>query len=258
MKKTILITAMALAETFAIAADAPKARRGRPRGMNPSGGIVEKRYDGNVFRTLNAQGVVPSARIAALTLKMRYETIVPFESADANAMTFAEAEKAAATLVGKDGVGAVVVVVDDAARPDFYLASPERRWAILNVAPLLADKPSRARLEERLAKAYWHAAVRALGGGYATVRPSVMTPFSDLKTLDAIPTTRPSPDVVNLLIDTGALYGIRTITIASYRTACRQGWAPPPTNDVQKAIWDQIHQIPDSPITIEFDPKTGK
>ena len=257
MKKTILVT-MALVAAFAIAADNAKVKRGRPKGMNPSGGIVEKRYDGNVFRTFNAQSVVSSAKVADITLKMRYETIVPFEASDIAPMTFAEAEKAATGFVDKDKAGAVVVIVNDPTRTDFYLASPERRWAILNVSPLLADKPAQERLEERFAKVYWHAVVRALGGGYAAVKPSVMTPFTDLKSLDAIPTTKPSPDVVNMLIDTGSLYGIRTITIASYRTACRNGWAPPPTNDVQRTIWNQVHQIPDKPIKIEFDPKKDK
>ena len=257
MNKTILIMTT-LVTAFAIAADIPEAKRGRPKGMNPSGGIVEKRYNGNVIRTLNAQGVIPSAKVADLTLRMRYETIVPFEATDATAMTFAEAEKEATTLVGKNRAGAVVIVVDDATRSDFYLASPERRWAILNVAPLSADKPTQERLEKRFAKVYWHSVVRALGGGYALAKPSVMMPFNDLKTLDAIPTTKPSPDVVNVLIDTGAIYGIKTITIASYRTACRNGWAPAPTNDVQRAIWNKVHQIPDRPLAIEYDPKRDR
>ena len=258
MKRTILAMTAALVAAFAVAADAPKAKRGHPKGRNPSGGIVEKAYAGNVIRAFNGQTVIPADKVAALTLQMRYETIVPFETVGAKPMTFAEAENAAAGFIGKDKVGAAVVIVNDPSKSDFYRASPEGRWAVLNVSPLKADNPAQERLEERFAKVYWHAVVRALGGGYAAVKPSVMTPFSDLKTLDAIPTTKPSPDVVNMLIDTGSLYGIRTITIASYRTACRNGWAPPPTNDVQRTIWNQVHQIPDKPITIEFDPKKDK
>ena len=250
--------AAALVAAFAVADDAPKAKRGRPKGRNPSGGIVEKAYAGNVIRAFNAQAVIPADKVATLTLQMRYETIVPFETVGAKPMTFAEAENAAAGFIGKDKVGAAVVIVNDPSKSDFYRASPEGRWAVLNVSPLKADNPAQERLEERLAKVYWHAVVRALGGGYAAVKPSVMTPFNDLKTLDAIPTTKPSPDVVNLLIDTGALYGIKTITIASYRTACKQGWAPAPTNDVQKAIWDETRQLPTKPIKIEFDPAKGK
>ena len=170
-------------------------------------------------------------------------------------MTFVEVENTVAGVVGKDKVGAAVVIVNDPSKSDFYRASPEGRWAVLNVSPLKADNPAQERLEERFAKISWHAVVRALGGGYAAVKPSVMTPFSDLKSLDAIPTTKPSPDVVDMLIDTGSLYGIKTITIASYCTACRNGWAPAPTNEVQKAIWDRVHAAPKNPMKIEFDPK---
>ena len=28
---------------------------------------------------------------------------------------------------------------------------------------------------------------------------------------------------------------------STYRKACREGWAPAPTNDVQKAIWEDIN-----------------
>ena len=43
-----------------------------------------------------------------------------------------------------------------------------------------------------------------------------------------------------------------------YSRACREGWAPPPTNDVQRTIWKQVHAVPDKPIKIEFDPKKDK
>ena len=36
------------------------------------------------------------------------------------------------------------------------------------------------------------------------------------------------------------------------------GWAPQPTNEVQRAIWDKVHAIPDKPLTIEFNPKKDK
>jgi len=41
---------------------------------------------------------------------------------------------------------------------------------------------------------------------------------------------------------------------ATYRRACHLGWAPPPTNDVQRAIWEKIkaekERGPTKPITI--------
>ena len=62
----------------------------------------------------------------------------------------------------------------------------------------------------------------------------------------------------NALIEVAATRGIGMISFASYRTACQQGWAPAPTNDAQRTIWQEVHQIPDKPITIKFDPKRDK
>lgn len=83
-------------------------------------------------------------------------------------------------------------------------------------------------------------------------------PFSTLADLDAKKSVRPAPDGINAMMNNAAGYGMTPLTIASYRTACRYGWAPAPTNDVQKAIWNEIHQIPDKPITIKYDPKRDK
>ena len=52
--------------------------------------------------------------------------------------------------------------------------------------------------------------------------------------------------------------GVKPAEKTTYRKACHEGWAPPPTNEVQKAIWEQIHSSPDKPIKIEFDPKKDK
>ena len=53
-------------------------------------------------------------------------------------------------------------------------------------------------------------------------------------------------------------YGIIPKKEVAYRMACQEGWAPAPTNDIQKAFWDKAHQIPTKPIKVEFDPKTDK
>ena len=52
--------------------------------------------------------------------------------------------------------------------------------------------------------------------------------------------------------------GFSPAAVATYLTACSEGWAPAPTNDVQKAIWEKVHAIPKQPIKIDFDPKKGK
>ena len=46
--------------------------------------------------------------------------------------------------------------------------------------------------------------------------------------------------------------GVTPLKRTIYQRACQEGWAPAPTNDVQKAIWEKVHAIPDKPITIEY------
>ena len=58
--------------------------------------------------------------------------------------------------------------------------------------------------------------------------------------------------------DTMPIRGIEPIEIGTYYDACLIGVAPPPTNAVQKAIWDKVHAIPKTPMKIEFDPKKGR
>jgi len=52
--------------------------------------------------------------------------------------------------------------------------------------------------------------------------------------------------------------GVTPMKRTIYQRACQEGWVPPLTNDVQRAIWAKVHAIPDKPITIEFDPKKDK
>ena len=52
--------------------------------------------------------------------------------------------------------------------------------------------------------------------------------------------------------------GTTFLSIIAYRVACKQGWAPPPKTEAQRIIWKQTHQVPDKPITIEYDPKIDK
>ena len=53
-------------------------------------------------------------------------------------------------------------------------------------------------------------------------------------------------------------YGITPKAYSTYKKACEEGWAPQPVNDAQRKIWNQVHAIPDKPLTIEFDPKKDK
>ena len=75
-----------------------------------------------------------------------------------------------------------------------------------------------------------------------------------MKDLDAIPLLQPGPEPNNKMIDEAHRRGVQSARFTTYRQACREGWAPAPTNDLQKAIWEEVkadkERGPTNPITI--------
>ena len=253
MKCALAITTMAVA-LAAFAADATAPRKVRPRGTaKQSGGIVERGYNGKVLRVYNAQKAVPPDVVAKAVRETRLSAQLPIEVVPLDAsdgVTIAGAAK----LANERDVGAAVVMAETPGQATI-LSSPDGRWAILNVAGIGSDA---AKAEQRFRKLLWNAVAHALGAGNTGDRGCVLRGFCTMQDLDGIAALNPSPMAHNAMIEVAATRGIGMISFASYRTACQQGWAPAPTNDVQKAIWDETRKMPEKPIQIKFDPKRGK
>ena len=259
---TILICIIGIiGGSFGADSTAAKQKRRRPprhHAMSrPSGGLVEKAYSGNVFRIYNAQNSVPESDIASMTREMRLNLHLPIEYRNAERKDGVDLSDVIGLMKSTDGVGACAMLVMSDKLP-ILMFSPDQRWGILNVAPLMADKPSDEKFRKRFAKAYWNVVARTLGAGTSSFPGCVVMPFSNHKELDAITATRPCPEPHNKIIDTAARYGIGMLKINTYRKACEEGWAADPTNAVQKAIWDKVHSMPKTPMKIEFDSKKGR
>ena len=256
MKKPLFALVLVGVALTVMADASARPRRTRPDAHSrPSGGMVEKPYSGNIFRVLNAQSAVQNTKVADMIRHIRWATLLPIETVDGKASGgIKEISEIANALVRQPRVGAGVVIIDDAELP-FRVYSDEGNWAILNVAFLKEDNPDKGRLEARFEKMTWRALARALQVGSVTHMPSVLQPFRTLSELDANTMMRPSPEGYNAFIDNGKQYGITTITISSYRDACHKGWAPTPTNALQRTIWEQIQtekeRGPSNPIKIE-------
>lgn len=76
--------------------------------------------------------------------------------------------------------------------------------------------------------------------------------------LEVLPNEHIPVDVTIRMNQHTEKFGIPPAIMKPYKIACQEGWAPQPTNDIQRTIWNQAHQVPDKPITIEFDPKKDK
>lgn len=85
-----------------------------------------------------------------------------------------------------------------------------------------------------------------------------MDPVLSASELDKIPVDVIGLDVLPAVSRAAEQFGIGRFRRTTYLKACQEGWASAPTNDIQKAIWNKVHEVPDKPIKIEFDPKVDK
>lgn len=155
------------------------------------------------------------------------------------------------------GCGLAIMVVDKPGG-ETLLVSPEGRWVELNVAPLAADNPPVELLEKRVKREMWRALAYGMGVGNEQML-SVLNIVTSVKDLDKIDVDEPTPDAFNKIIYSAAKRKMARVRYTSYRQACIEGWAASPTNDAQKAVWDQVkadkERGPTNPILI---PPPGK
>lgn len=149
-----------------------------------------------------------------------------------------------------------VFVIDDKAQPP-SLVAVEDQWAVMNIAPLDTGAVNDVLLANR-AKKQFARVFSMVCGGFSSQFTAPLTNF--IKTpADLDKCTAEIPvDVATRLLPYLEYHGVKPEKRVYYRNACQEGWAPQPTNKFQKAIWDQVHEVPKKPIKIEFDPKKGE
>ena len=154
-------------------------------------------------------------------------------------------------LVGE----ATLFIVDDSKLP-MSLIAPESRWAVVNVAKLKSEKPQF--YDARIRKEVVRTLVALLGGCNSTYPDALTGCVTRAEDLDRIADTRLQVEIEQRLPSYMEKLGITPYILTSYRKACQEGWAPEPTNEVQKAIWVETRKLPEKPIKIEYDPAKGK
>lgn len=136
---------------------------------------------------------------------------------------------------------ATLYFVDDATLPTLLVA-PEDRWGAVNVAGLGGDdvKPAffRARARKELSRGF-----ALLGGAFRsqferTVTDCVTAPKQLDRLVDA---ALPFDTCIRIQSYVKGL-GITPYRRATYMDACYDGWAPPPKDEVQKAILENVRR----------------
>lgn len=166
--------------------------------------------------------------------------------------------RAVPTRLAELNAKGAIWIVNDPMLP-IVLAACENGWAFLNVAPILADAPANDKIEGRVTRitnrlfAYIH-------GAYdSTLMPQcVLKNAHGMDGIDALICKDYSPEAFSKVSGFLAGAGYQQAKRGTYYDACEEGWAPAPTNDVQKAIWDKVHQMPTKPIKILPESKRRK
>jgi len=236
--KRVFVLLMAAAVVSAVSAqERPDAAQARSNALARTGGLVERVEEGPACLFLNMQGRVPEAVLAdapAQVSKM-LRIAVTLEGMKAPKDPMAAVQK---RLEGK-GVAAVVGVCDTPGLPALLIA-PESRWALVNVAALAADKPSAETLAARVRKEQWRAFAHLMGAADSDFEHCLMKPVHSLAGLDALTAPSVCPEPFGKIIANAGRLGVRPVRLVPYRKACEEGWAPAPTNDIQRAIWDEV------------------
>ena len=151
---------------------------------------------------------------------------------------------------------ASLFIIDDDKMPAILLA-PENAWAIVNVAPIAKEK--RPIFFEMRTKKQMSRAFALLCGASNSQYPRALTRgIINEQELDKNPDIQLPVDVLSRFRTYMEPLGVKPSILVPYRRACEEGWAPAPTNEYQKAIWDKVHAAPKNPMKIEFDPKKGR
>lgn len=234
----------------------PDARRDYIAALSAkkTGGTVVKPGSGRgIVKIINSQKDVDLAELKSSIKNFLFLTHLDVRVEDGESVTVATAKGA----IEKVGAQAAVFIVSADELPR-VLVSPEEGWAIVNVKALSTDSPKPEVLNSRVCKEAMRGFAFVGSMGQAARYTPVLETVGSLQQLDRIENINATPDCVRKIPIGLSAFGIEPKTVKVYRKACEEGWAPAPTNDVQKAIWNDVHKVPEKPMTIKFDKSKGE
>ena len=251
MSRMVIASVIALVAATVVADEAAdrqarmaKLRERRERVYRQTGGtIIKPGSQKGKIRFVSSVATVNKALIEKQYEQYRLSYPFDIDVVSGEAVTV----ETAAAAKAKAGFDIAVFIVDSASTAPM-IAAPEEGWAIVN---------NRAcGTPERTSKEAMKAYVYIAGGVNSTYGLSFLSTTKPQE-LDSVAVVDIPLDVSEGMRKQLEMIKITPQTRAHYNVAVEQGWAPPPTNDVQKAIWDRIRAEPSNPIKIKYDPKKG-
>ena len=247
--KKVLSMAMAVCSVSLLAAGREARAKLTPEQkqqiiMMKVGGFIAQPIKTTIVKIYNTQTDVPAEEIAEA---MRKGPHFPVEITT---------QKWDGEPVKEPGVGFAIVVFRDDSSPSKLVCAPDDGWAKVNIAPFLADNPDGKKLAERAKREIWRGLAYSLGAGNTQNPLCALKPAASIKELDSLTGITSAPETLAPMSEWAKHWGINASRTVTYKKACEEGWAPAPTNEYQKAIWDKVHTMPTEPLKIK--PETKK
>ena len=253
--RTLVLTAVMGVSIAASAVEQPKtatspADRRAAAAEKAGGRIAIPNSQKGMISIVNAQQSIPQGEIE--------KAIAIISKADEYNFTIEAAESGGdpISVVRKSKSPLTVAVVANDSTPAL-LVSPDEGWAVVNVSKLDEGLNTPAAKEKFLAprfrKQFIRAFVLACTGTGSQYKQNFFWAKS-IQDLDLFREFIPQ-DSANNCKERLADKGVTPLKYTVYIRACHEGWAPAPTNDVQKAIWDKVHAMPTEPLKIKPEEK---
>lgn len=198
-----------------------------------TGGFIQMPAKGSVLRVINSQSRISPQDLQQMVALLKGPSRIPITLSESTGKDVNALAKAAASQA--ETLGAVVLC--DAKTLPAFLVAPEEGWAAINVDALAQDA-SPAVLKARVSKELW----RTLGYllGVASADRSMMGTVKTVSDLDAITGQMLNGENLLKIQQNAVKLGVTPARTSTYKKACEEGWAPMPTNNFQKAIWEEV------------------
>ena len=259
MSHKLVICALSFLATFTVMAETKVKNPSAVALLTPeeraamiyqrTGGMVEKQAEGKSVAIYSNQNKIRISDLSCVAMSITDSIQLP---------VVIEQKELKPGPSSDPRIGFAIFLTEGGAKLQF---APQDGWASLDVSWLTSDNASSDVTALRIRKQIWRALVYGLGGGNSTFAHCIMKPIFTLQELDNNKATMACPENYGKVTETAAILGIKPVFKTTYLNACREGWAPAPTNDVQKAIWEKVKAEksvkPSNPIKVNFDPKTA-
>jgi len=219
--------------------------------LQKTGGFIELPAEGprTLFVDARAKATLVVDELARVyKLGTRLDADIAKEPrGSADPLVFAQAKMAAAKPL------MVIMVVDACSLPALSVY-PEERIGIVNADRLQEKTGDPSAPEMRISKEMWRALGFVGGVGFSGVDNDVMQPYYTVKDLDA--NTHPYIQPMNMakMQPLWERFGVKKLRRIPYSKAVKDGWAPAPTNELQRVVWEKIkaeaNAKPTNPIKI--------